>query len=148
MKTIFPLAAFAWLLAAPVYAQHWHDDREHWDKHAKHHEDEEDRELDRTLEGCYFQPADVHVISDGYAPRSRSLPPGLKKKFYRTGHLPPGWEQKIEPVPVDVERRLVTIPKDYRRGIIDGYVVLYVPKSGAILDSVVLFPPSASVPSK
>jgi len=144
MKAISALTAFAWLLAAPAFAQHWHDDRERWEKHAKHHEDDADRELDRKLEGCFFQPADVTVISESYSARGRSLPPGLKKKFYRTGHLPPGWEQRMEPVPVDVERQLVTIPKEYRRGIIDGSIVLYVPKTGAILDAVVLFPPRLS----
>src|SRR5437763_5006778 len=105
MKTIVGLAVGIWLVGAPAYAQHWHDDREYWEKHAKHHDTEEDRELNRHLEGCYFQPDDVRAISEYYAPRYRSLPPGLKKKFYRTGHLPPGWEKKLEPIPVDVERQ-------------------------------------------
>jgi len=88
MRIIIAVAA-ACFLSAPAYAQHWHDDHERWDKHAKHHEDDADRELDRKLEGCFFQPADVTVISDYYtAARGRALPPGQKKKFYRPGHLP------------------------------------------------------------
>jgi hypothetical protein len=134
-------AVAVWIATAPLFAQHWHDERERWQKYDKHLDDDRDREADRHLQGCFFQPADVHVVSAYYASRHRELPAGLRKKFYRSGPLPPGWEKKIEPLPAAVERELVAIPRDYRRGILDGSVVLYVPKSGAILDSVVLFSP-------
>jgi hypothetical protein len=140
-KTILGAAVSLWLVSVPAYAQHWHDDHEHWQKHAKHQDDEEDREIDRHMEGCFFQAADVYVVSGYYAPRYHPLPPGLKKKFYRTGHLPDGWEKKMEALPADVERQLVPIPRDYRRGILDGHFILYYPRTGAVLDSVVLFPP-------
>ena len=90
---------------------------------------------------CFFQAADVYVVSGYYAPRYHPLPPGLKKKFYRTGHLQDGWEKKMETLPPDVERQLVPIPRDYRRGLLDGYFILYYPRTGAVLDSVALFPP-------
>jgi hypothetical protein len=140
-KTILCATVGVWLMSVPAYAQHWHDDHDHWQKHSKHQDDDEDREMDRRLEGCFFQPADVHIVSEYYAGRYRSLPPGLKKKFYRTGHLPPGWEKKMEPIPADVERRLMPLPKEYRRGLLDGYLILYFPGTGAVLDSVAVFPP-------
>jgi len=141
MKTTIGLAVAVWLVSAPAWAQHWHDEREHWQRYDKHLDDEKDHEFDRHLQGCFFQPPDVHIISAYYAPRSRELPPGQRKKFYRSGHLPPGWEKKMESLPAAVESQLVEIPKAYRRGIIDGSVVLYVPKTGAVLDSVILFSP-------
>ena len=47
-----------------------------------------------------FSPREVYVIREYYAPRHRTLPPGLQKKFYRTGQLPPGWQKRLEPFPV------------------------------------------------
>ena len=67
------------------------------------------------------------------------LPPGLAKKFARTGHLPPGWERKMEPLPVAVERDLVVLPPGYRRGYIDGSIVVYVPRTQVVIDVVPLF---------
>ena len=94
------------LLSAPAWAQHWHEDGDHWKKHSKHEaRDDDDREFDHRAESCYFEPRDVRVMSEYYAPRYRNLPPGLAKKLYRTGHLPPGWERKMEPLPVVVERQ-------------------------------------------
>jgi hypothetical protein len=119
------------VVAAPAAAKpkHWHDDDEkHWKKHQHDHYDE-----------CYFHAADVQSIREYYEPRYRSLPPGIAKKLYRTGHLPPGWEKKMEPLPVAVERRLVVLPADYRRGYIDGSVVLYSPGTRVVIDVVNVF---------
>lgn len=71
--------------------------------------------------------------------RSRRLPPGLQKKYARTGHLPPGWQRKMQSLPWYVERRLGVLPRDYRRGVIDDHAVIYVPRSGVIIDATVLF---------
>jgi len=134
-------ALAVWVVSGPVSAQHWHDEREHWVKYDKHLDDDRDREADVHLQGCFLQPADVHIVSAYYAPRYRELPATQRKKFFRSSHLPPGWEKKIEPLPASVEHQLIVIPREYRRGIIDGSIVLYEPKSGAILDSVLLFSP-------
>ena len=141
MKTLIRVTVSMWLLTAPVSAQHWHDEREHWQKYDKHLDDERDREFDLHLQGCFLQPGDVHIVSAYYAPRYRELPAGQRKKYYRSSHLPPGWEKKLEPLPAALEGQLMPIPREYRRGIFDGSVVLYVPKTGAILDSVILFAP-------
>jgi len=104
MRPLISLIFSSLLLSGPATAQHWHDDDDHWKKHAKH---EEDRHVfDHRAEGCYFQPGDARVITQGYEPRYRQLPPGLQKKLYRTGHLPPGWEKRMQPLPVAVERQL------------------------------------------
>lgn len=128
------------LAATPVAAKgkgkHWHDDEKHWNHH-RQNRDDDDR--DDHEAGCYFLPHDVRVIREYYEPRYRSLPPGLAKKYYRTGHLPPGWEKKMQPLPVEVEQRLVVLPRGYRRGFIDGTVVVYSPRTHVMIDVVALF---------
>jgi hypothetical protein len=130
-------ALFALFVAAPVSAKHWHDDGRHWKKHEKHVDDDE--RFDHHREGCGLEPHDVRIISEYYAPHDRRLPPGLQKKLRRTGHLPPGWEKRFEPLPVVVERQLVPVPVGYRRGILDGYVVVYDARTNVMVDVAVLF---------
>ncbi|MBI3491626.1 MAG: hypothetical protein HY047_07600 [Acidobacteria bacterium] len=141
MTRFISLALSAWLLTGAAEAaekDHWHDDEKHLAKHAKHGEDD-DRDFDHRADDCYFRPADVQVIGEYYAPRYRKLPPGLQRKLYRTGQLPPGWERRVEPLPVVVERRLVPLPREYRRGVVDGYVVVYNPRAQVVVDVVALF---------
>lgn len=88
---------------------------------------------------AYFSTAHTRVIREYYAPRYHRLPPGLQKKYARSGHLPPGWERRIEPLPVVVERDMPRLPVGYRRGVIDGQAVVYQPSSGLIIDVTVLF---------
>src|SRR5436309_3815643 len=112
---VYAIAASV-LFTAPAWAKHWHEDGDHWNKHSRYeHRDDDDREFDHRRELCFFEPHDVRVITEYYAPRHRSLPPGLAKKLYRTGHLPPGWERKMEPFPVVVERELIPLPYGYQR---------------------------------
>jgi len=111
---------------AAAKPKHWHDDEKHWN---------------RQGQACYFQREDIAIIRQYYEPRYRSLPPGLAKKYYRTGHLPPGWQKKMEPLPVAVERRLVVLPPEYRRGYIDGTVVVYSPRTQVVVDMISLLRP-------
>jgi hypothetical protein len=60
-------------------------------------------------------------------------------QYERTGQLPPGWIKKIEPLPVEVERRMVVLPPEYRRGYIDGTVVVYSPKTHVAIDIAAVF---------
>jgi len=141
------------LMCRPAWADHWHDDHGHGDhksgdhkngdhkngdEHAKPHADRHG-DSDRDADVCWFQPHDVQVITGYYAPHYQALPPGLAKKYYRTGHLPPGWQKKIQPLPVAVERQLVPLPPDYRRGVIDGYAVVYNPRTQVMIDVVAVF---------
>jgi hypothetical protein len=81
---------------------------------------------------------DVVVVREHYAPRHRSLPKGLQKKYAKHGHLPPGWQKKMEPLPVVIEREMVVLPAGYRRGVFDGHMVIC-NSSGMIIDVAVLF---------
>ena len=125
-RTVVFAAIATVLLGRPAWADHRHDDDKHWKKHAKQ-------------APCYFQPHDVRVINGYYAPQYRSLPPGLAKKYYRTGHLPPGWQKKLRPFPVAVERQLVVLPPEYRRGVIDNYAVVYEPRTRVVIDVMPVF---------
>jgi hypothetical protein len=86
-----------------------------------------------------FLPREVRIIREYYAPRYRNLPPGLEKKYRRTGQLPPGWQKKMEPFPVAIERQLQVLPGGYERGVIDGHAVIYSSRTQVIADIAVLF---------
>ena len=86
-----------------------------------------------------FQPREVRIIREYYGPRYRALPPGLQKKYHRTGQLPPGWQKKMQPFPVAVERQMTVLPAGYSRGVIDGHAIIYNSRSQAIIDLAVLF---------
>ena len=79
------------------------------------------------------------MIREYYEPRYRNLQPGLAKKYARTGQLPPGWQKKIQPLPVELDRRLVVLPPVYRRGYVDGSVIVYSPGTQILIDAVTLF---------
>ena len=81
---------------------------------------------------------DIEAVRRYYAPRYRSLPPGLQKKYARTGQLPPGWQKKMEPLPASLERDCSPLPAGYRRGVIDAHAVIYNSR-GVIVDVAVLF---------
>ena len=134
MRLMLSVLLLTIVAAGPAAAKpkHWHDDEKHSNKHGHGHDD--DRDDDRHAANCYFQPQDVRIIREYYEPRYRSLPPGLAKKYARTGHLPPGWQKKMEPLPVAVERRLIVLPPEYRRGYIDGSVVVYSPRTQVLID--------------
>jgi hypothetical protein len=81
---------------------------------------------------------DIEIVRRHYAPKYRNLPPGLQKKYARTGKLPPGWQKKMEPFPVALERECAPLPSGYRRGVIDANAVIYNSR-GVIIDVTVLF---------
>ncbi len=86
-----------------------------------------------------FSRRDQQVIREYYAPRYQSLPPGLQKKYRRTGQLPPGWQKKFEPFPVALERQLVVLPAGYSRGVIDGRAVIFNNRTHVIFDVAILY---------
>ena len=86
----------------------------------------------------YFAPHDVTVIREYYRPYYQPLPPGLDKKYFRNGTLPPGWEKRMRPLPVHIEHGLYVLPYGYHRGIIDDRAVVY-DSRGRIIDVAVLF---------
>src|SRR5688500_15609930 len=78
-----------------------------WSKKSHPHKDKSEIVVAAPERVIYFRPGDVRLITGYYKPRQ--LPPGLQKKLYRTGHLPPGWEKRYEPLPVVLERQLPVI---------------------------------------
>jgi hypothetical protein len=86
----------------------------------------------------YFGDRDILVIRDYYRPYHRTVPPGLRRYYVRNGYLPTGWARRIRPVPVYIERDLRPVPRGYRRGVIDGHVVVHNDR-GLIFDVAVLF---------
>ena len=132
MKLLHKLAISGLLLGGPVWGKHWHEDTDDRNWHRQHYHDEETEERKRSKD-CYFDPHDVRLISQYYAPRYRPLPRGLENKFRRKATLPSGWETRLDLLPAALE------PAESRRGIIDGFAVVYSPQTAVILDSVALF---------
>lgn len=98
--------------------------------------DKKKKKDDRVV--VVFATRDVDVIRSHYRGKHKKLPPGLAKKYARTGQLPPGWQKKMEPLPVVLERTLPPLPRGYRRGVIDAHAVIYDAR-GVIVDLAILF---------
>src|SRR5687768_13182035 len=136
MKRVFLVTVLALAATVTVSA---HDKAR--GPHAKKAAKKESVAREVTPEATYvhFSIGEQQVIRQHYAPRYRSLPPGLRKKVARGGQLPPGWQKKIEPFPFEIERRLAPMPSDCGRGVIDGHAVIYRTGSQRIIDVTVLF---------
>ena len=115
--------------------------QKHKPKHAKGQQAVGVRDADRSpvAVSVIFSSRDARVIREHYAPRYRSLPPGLQNKLARGGTLPPGWQKNMQPFPPALERDLVVLPAGYRRGVFDGHAVIYKTGSPVIIDIAVLF---------
>lgn len=85
--------------------------------------------------GAYFRQQDYGPLVNYYQ-GPRSLPPGLAKKYYRTGTLPPGWQKKMQPFPPTLVQQLPPPPADCGYGYIDGQAILYNRTTRVIVDSV------------
>lgn len=113
------------------------------DKHGKKHGNKHGQGEDNPGEGehghgngqrnRYFRPADESYLHEYYRGPA-NLPPGLRKKYYRTGTLPPGWEKRFQPFPPAVIVQLPPVPAYYDRGYIDGYAVVYDRRTRIIVD--------------
>ena len=66
----------------------------------------------RIIEEYYHQggKSKKKGLPPGLAKRGGNLPPGLQKKLDRDGRLPPGLQKRLEPLPVDLDRRLPRLP--------------------------------------
>jgi hypothetical protein len=95
----------------------------------------QDDSRDGDGQSRYFRHEDYGPIAQYYG-GSRNLPPGLQKKYYRTGALPPGWQKKMRPFPPELVRQLPPPPPNCEFGYIDGVAVVYDRKTRIILDSI------------
>jgi hypothetical protein len=100
------------------------DDDEQSEHYYKHHDEE-------TVRGWYSQ-------NEGHLPpglaKNDQLPPGLEKQLVRRGTLPPGLQKRIQPCPVELERRLPPPPPDCVNVLIGGHVVLLNHKTNIVVD--------------
>lgn len=85
--------------------------------------------------GAYFRQQDYGALVNYYQ-GPRNLPPGLAKKYDRTGTLPPGWQKKLQPFPAELVQQLPPPPPNCGYGYIDGQAVLYDRTTQAIVDLV------------
>jgi hypothetical protein len=137
MRSIAATMACLLLSGAGVIA----DQKEHPKKHkdakheAVHHGDVS---APRLTVQVSWSSKDVEIIRRHYGPKYRNLPPGLRKKYQRTGQLPPGWQKQMEPFPATLERDCSPLPTGYRRGVLDAHAVIY-DGHGVIIDVTVLF---------
>jgi hypothetical protein len=136
MKRVMLVTALA-LAATTTAAAHQKSHGSHSQKAAKHESVAND--APRVSAQWRFSIGEQRVIREYYAPRYRSLPPGLQKKVVRGGQLPPGWQKKLQPFPVEVERQLAPLPPDCGRGVIDGHAVIYSTRSHTVIDFALLF---------
>ena len=85
-----------------------------------------------------FSSDERRIIEDYYhqgkKAKKKGLPPGLQKKLDRDGKLPPGLQKRLEPLPVDLDRRLPRLPEYYERVILERDIVLIDRRTNRILD--------------
>lgn len=129
MRWLLIFAAVGWTMVnpRPVGAR---DHDKHGEREWREAGDDGDRHR-RHGDAC-FREEHIRVIRDYY--HQRDLPPGLAKKYYRTGQLPPGWDRRVQPFPAEVERSLPPAPAGYARGYVDGYAVVYQPQTHLVID--------------
>ena len=141
-RTISATMVALLLGSAVLIADHQGKQKKHNDaRHAKgkHAVAQSDRRDDSAVAvRISWSSREVEIIRRHYAPKYRRLPPGLQKKYARTGQLPPGWQKKMEPFPASLERDCARLPAGYHRGVFDGHAVIYNPR-GVIIDVAVLF---------
>ena len=73
-------------------------------------------------------------LPPGLAKRGGNLPPGLQKHLQKNGQLPPGLQKRLEPLPVDLDRRLPRLPDYWERLVLERDVILIDRRSNRILD--------------
>jgi hypothetical protein len=95
----------------------------------------QDDSRDGDRESRYFRHEDYGPIAQYYG-GPKNLPPGLRKKYYRTGSLPPGWQKKMRAFPPELVRQLPPPPPNCEFGYIDGMAVVYDRRTRIILDSI------------
>ena len=90
----------------------------------------------RIIEEYYHKSkkAKQKGLPPGLAKRGGNLPPGLQKKLDKNGRLPPGLQKRLEPLPVDLDRRLPRLPEHWERVILERNVILIDRRTQRILD--------------
>jgi hypothetical protein len=112
-----------------------HDNGKGKGKGDKNTQNQEDNDPGLRQGFRYFRREDYGAVQRHYS-GPRDPPPGLRKKYFRTGKLPPGWQKKIRPFPPELVRVLPPPPPNCERGYIDGVAIVYDRRTRIILDSI------------
>jgi len=90
----------------------------------------------RAIEDYYRQGSKGKAkgLPPGLAKRGGKLPPGLQKHLDKNGQLPPGLQKRLEPLPVDLDRRLPRLPEYWERVVLERDVILIDRRTNRILD--------------
>ena len=90
----------------------------------------------RLIEQYYRRgkPGKGKGLPPGLAKRGGNLPPGLQKQMEKNGQLPPGLQKRLQPLPIDLDRRLPRLPDYWERVIVERDVILLDRRSNRILD--------------
>jgi hypothetical protein len=99
----------------------------------KRDQNEDDKGKDENSH--HFRREDYAIVQRCYN-GPRDLPPGLRKKYYRTGKLPPGWQKKVQPFPPELVRVLPPPPPNCERGYVDGVAIVFDRRTRIIMDSI------------
>lgn len=120
-------------------------------KHQEQVDDDRDSDRDSGRGGArvriVFGSHDREIIHDyyrdqysnlppGLAKRGGNLPPGLQKHLERDGTLPPGLQKRVQPFPVELERRLPPLPVGYRRVTLGVDILILDRRTQRIMDIV------------
>jgi hypothetical protein len=85
----------------------------------------------------YYRKGKKHKqkgLPPGLAKRGGNLPPGLQKHLDKNGRLPPGLQKRLEPLPIDLDRRLPRLPESWERVVLEENVILVDRRTQRILD--------------
>jgi hypothetical protein len=114
----------------------------HGNGHGKGHEKQDDdrddqddhyyKRHDREAIRGWYSDNETH-LPPGLAKKDR-LPPGLEKQLVRRGTLPPGLQKRVQPCPIELERRLPPPPPECAHVLIGGHVVLLNRHSNLVVD--------------
>ena len=90
----------------------------------------------RAIEEYYRQEkkGKAKGLPPGLAKRGGNLPPGLQKHLEKNGQLPPGLQKRLQPLPVDLDRRLPRLPEYWERVVLEKDVILIDRRTERILD--------------
>jgi hypothetical protein len=90
---------------------------------------------DRDVIRDYYRNANSN-LPPGLAKRGGNLPPGLQKHLERDGTLPPGLQKRVQPFPVELERRLPPLPDTYSRVTLGVDILILDRRTQRIVDIV------------
>jgi hypothetical protein len=128
---VFALSAFPLSIACLLAKDHGDGKG----KGKKNRKEEHDDDKGGRRDSRYFRNEDYAVVQRYYH-GPRDLPPGLRKKYYRTGTLPPGWQKKLRPFPPELIRVLPPPPPNCQFGYVDGVAVVYDRRTRIIVDAI------------